>query len=63
MLPGFENKGYPDVLTIGVERFQCAEALFNPRDLLGKDHMIAGVHKYDRWRGGSSLSLRLPPTR
>jgi len=31
MLPGYENKGFPDVLTIGIERFQYAFPSLVPR--------------------------------
>eukprot|EP00053_Salpingoeca_punica_P004509 m.49475 g.49475 ORF g.49475 m.49475 type:complete len:514 (+) comp12826_c1_seq1:2177-3718(+) len=45
MLPGYEKKGIPDEITIEKERFQCAEALFDPQAYLGQDTIIPGVHK------------------
>lgn len=43
LLPGFESKKYPDMLSLGNERFQCGEILFDPRALLGKDLLVPGV--------------------
>lgn len=45
LLPGYDQKNFPDVLTIGSERFQCPEALFNPTNFTGKDLLIPGVQK------------------
>lgn len=45
LLPGYEKKQFPDRLSIGEERFQCPEALFNPTVYVGKDLMLPGIHK------------------
>ena len=45
MLPGFESKKFPDTLTVGTERFEVAEALFNPNAYLGRDLMVPGIQK------------------
>eukprot|EP00038_Savillea_parva_P019171 m.26680 g.26680 ORF g.26680 m.26680 type:complete len:496 (+) comp4337_c0_seq1:141-1628(+) len=45
LLPGYDKKRFPDHLTIGEERFQCPEALFNPNVYVGKDLMLPGLHK------------------
>ena len=34
----------PNLLTITDERFQCPEALFDPRAYTGKDLIVAGIH-------------------
>eukprot|EP00048_Salpingoeca_helianthica_P005293 m.86315 g.86315 ORF g.86315 m.86315 type:complete len:509 (-) comp13545_c0_seq2:299-1825(-) len=44
-LPGFESRQVPDKLIIGSERFLCSEALFDPEGRLGRDTLLAGVHK------------------
>lgn len=45
MLPGFENRKFPDVLTITDERFKCPEALFHPTLYTGRDLVLGGIHK------------------
>lgn len=45
MLPGYEKKAVPDVLSIGNERFDCPEALFNPGPITGKDLLVPGLQK------------------
>jgi len=43
MLPGYEKKAVPDKLSIGTERFDCPEALFNPGPITGKDLLVPGI--------------------
>lgn len=43
LLPGFDKKQFPDVLTVGDERTRCGEALFDPGAYLGRDHIINGI--------------------
>lgn len=45
MLPGFDSRTLPDTLTIGPERFLCAEALFDASICRGHDLLITGVQK------------------
>ena len=40
----YENLKVPNLLTITDERFQCPEALFNPREYTGKDLLVSGIH-------------------